>query len=239
MTERSYDEILEQDVLKKWEGKLITCMKLGNGRRGVICNVKKAISKLSTPELQERCQGQFLRNIIIGLQKQKVFSLSQSCLTLYLLWEHLKATPIQWAWLKELSWYRQPTEERLADEAYRSGRGVTKVDVRQEKRSYERSIGDSPPTKRGSVKDTPVNRESIIKVASIVVVPESTRQIMCNREEEELRNRILSRIQEVKEVPVGVLQVPSQVAVCEEESAVNVRSKPSDHEVKFHLTLEF
>jgi hypothetical protein len=229
MTERSYDEVLEQDVLKKWEGKLITWMKLGNGRRGVICNVKKAISKLSTPELQERCQDQFLRNLIVGLQKQKVFSLSQSCLTLYLLWDHLKATPIQWAWLKELSWYRQPTEERLADEAYRSGRSVTKVDVGKEKRSYERSIGDSPPTKRGSVKDTPVNKESVIKVASIVVVPESTRQMVCNREEEKLRSRILSRIQEVKEVPVGVPQVPSQVAVCEKESAVNVRSEPADY----------
>jgi hypothetical protein len=230
MTERSYDEVLEHEVLKKWEGKLIEWMKLGNGRRrGVICNVKKAISRLSTPELQERCQDQFLRNLIVGLQKQKVFSLSQSCLTLYLLWDHLKATPIQWAWLKELSWYRQPTEERLADEAYRSGRSVTKVDVGKEKRSYERSIGDSPPTKRGSVKDTPVNKESVIKVASIVVVPESTRQMVCNREEEKMRSRILSRIQEVKEVSVGVPQVPSQVTVCEKESAVNVRSEPADY----------
>jgi hypothetical protein len=95
MTERSYDEVLEHEVLKKWEGKLIAWMKLGNGRRGVICKVRKAINRLSTSELQERCQAQFLRNLIDGLRRQKVFSVSQSCLTLYLLWDHLKATPIQ------------------------------------------------------------------------------------------------------------------------------------------------
>jgi hypothetical protein len=69
--------------------------------------------------------------------------------------------------LTELNWYRRPTEERLADEAFRSGKSVTKVDVRQEKRSCERSIGDSPPAKRGSIKDTPMNTESVVKVASI------------------------------------------------------------------------
>jgi hypothetical protein len=79
MTERSYDEVLEHEVLKKWEGKLIAWMKLGNGRRGVICNVRKAISRLSTSELQERCQDQFLRNLIDGLQKQKAFSMMISC----------------------------------------------------------------------------------------------------------------------------------------------------------------
>jgi hypothetical protein len=75
--------------------------------------------------------------------------------------------------LTELNWYRRPTEERLADEAFRSGKSVTKVDVRQEKRSCERSIGDSPPAKRGSIKDTPMNTESVVKVASIVLVTES------------------------------------------------------------------
>jgi hypothetical protein len=242
LIKRNYDEVLEHEVLKRWEGKLIAYMKLGNSRRGVICNVKKAIGKLSTSELKERCQSQFLRNMIIGIQGQKVFSLGQSCLTLYLLWEELEATPIQWTWLHELNWYRRPTEERLADEAFRSGKSVTKVDVRHEKRSYERSIGDSPPTKRGSVKDTPMNKESIVKVASIVVVPESTRQIMSNREEEELRNRIVSRIQEGKEVPVGVQQVPSQVAVYEEDPVIEARSEPSDYFIgalsKEHLEAE-
>jgi hypothetical protein len=242
MTERSYDEVLEHEVLKKWEGKLIAWMKLGNGRRGVICNVRKAINRLSTSELQERCQAQFLRNLIDGLRRQKVFSVSQSCLTLYLLWDHLKATPIQWAWLKELSWYRQPTEERLADEAYRSGRSVTKVDVGKEKRSHERSVGDSPPMKRGSLRETPVDKEPVIKVASIVVVPESTTRMICNREEERMRSRILDRIREVKEVSVGAPQVPSQVTVCGKESEANVRSDPADYFIgalsKKHLEAE-
>jgi hypothetical protein len=94
---RSYDEILEQEVLKRQEGKLIEYMKLGNGRRGLICNIKKTFGRLSTPQLRERCVNQFLRHIVSGIQKQQIFSTSQSCLTLYLLWEALKATPIQWA----------------------------------------------------------------------------------------------------------------------------------------------
>jgi hypothetical protein len=223
LIKRDYDEVLEHEVLKRWEGKLLSYMKSGNSRRGVICNVKKAIGKLSTSEIRERCRNQFLRSMIEGIRGEKVFSLGQSCITLYLLWEELEATPIQWTWLTELNWYRRPTEERLADEAFRSGKSVTKVDVRQEKRSCERSIGDSPPAKRGSIKDTPVNTESVVKVASIVVVPESTKRTMGHREEEELRSRIISRIH------VGVQQVPSQAAVYEVEPGMRDRSEPSDY----------
>jgi hypothetical protein len=226
---RSYDEILEQDVLMRWEGRMIEYLKLGNGRRGLICNVRKTIGKLSTPELKEKCRNQFLCNVIIGIQNQKIFSVSQSCLTLYLLWEELESTPIQWTWLHELSWYHRPTAERLADEAFRSGRSATKVSVRQEKRSCEKSVGDSPPKKRGPVKVTPVNRDSDVKVASIVIVPEPTKQMMSRKEEEELRNRIVSRIQEKKEVPMGVRQVLSQAEISEKSPVVSIRSEPSDY----------
>jgi IMP dehydrogenase/GMP reductase len=60
-------------------------------------------------------------------------------------------------------WYRRPTAERLADEAFRSGRNAAEVGVRHEKRNREKSVGDSPPKKRGPEKVTPVNKECVIQ----------------------------------------------------------------------------
>jgi hypothetical protein len=103
------------------------------------------------------------------------------------------------------------------------------VCVRHEKRSYEKSVGDSPPKKRGPEKVTPVNMDSVVKVASIVVVPEPTKQMKERREEEELRKRIVGRVQERKEVPIGVRQVLSQANISEKSPIVSSVCEPSDY----------
>jgi hypothetical protein len=226
---RSYDEVLEQDVIWKYECKVIEYMRLGNSRRGLVYNIRKVFEKLSTPQLRERILNRFLRNIVSGIQGQQAFSQAQSCLMLYGLWEGLQATSIQWAWLHELVWYRRPTVERLADDEFRSEKNAAEASARQAKRNRERSIGDSPPKKRGPDTVSPVNNECVVSIASIVVVPEPTKRIKEQNEETELRERILSRIQEEKEVNPGLQQVSSWLSVSVVSKVSNVSRSPSEH----------
>jgi hypothetical protein len=163
-------------------------------------------------------------------------------LLLYRLWESLKATSIQWTWLHELVWYRRPTAERLVEDEYRSGKNVAEASARHEKRSRERPIGDSPPKKRGPETVPPMNNECVVNISSIVVVPESTRRMKEQNEELELRERILGRMQEKKEVQQGLQQVSSWSDIPVVSKVSNVSSSPSEYFIgalsKEHLESE-
>jgi hypothetical protein len=197
------DRKLVEEVQPKLIQKSIDYLIKGTSRWKLKQYIEKNIGRLSTKELRIRVVDLFVRQLLSGIQEKRVFHRSNSCLFLYRVWTGIGATTEQWKRLKEMPWYHTPSEEVLRADEHRSGI-KRKTSSKEEERNKEScsmksTIEDSPPRKRGAVSVLP--QESLpgmVKVSSIVVVP----QRICKdkeKEEAELRNRIVQRMSRKQE----------------------------------------